>query len=35
MEYVTKTVKDEKELSELIKQSWRSDIIVSKGKNIK
>jgi len=35
MEYVSKTKKDEKALSELIKQSWRSDIIVSRGKKYK
>ena len=35
MKYVTKTKKDEKALSELIKQSWRSDIIVSRGKKYK
>jgi ribosomal protein S18 acetylase RimI-like enzyme len=35
MEYVTKTKKDEETLSELIKQSWRSDIIVSRGKKYK
>jgi len=35
MEYITKTEKDENALSELIKQSWRSDIIVSRGKKYK
>jgi N-acetylglutamate synthase-like GNAT family acetyltransferase len=35
MEYITKTEKDENALSELIKQSWRSDIIVSSGNKYK